>query len=108
MPNLRALHLGLPLLLLLAGAASRLPWLASPDRVVWDEECFGAAAARYLTGEMSLEFHPPLGKLLIAAGEVLLDAVYQIVEVVGNVAIGDYPIQGLPEDDGARLHLGDG
>lgn len=58
----------LAVLLLLAGAATRLPGLASPDRVVWDEECFGAAAARYLTGEMSLEFHPPLGKLLIAAG----------------------------------------
>ncbi len=64
----------LPVLLLLAGAATRLPGLAEPDRVVWDEECFGAAAARYLTGEMSLEFHPPLGKLLIALGLHLVDA----------------------------------
>lgn len=39
--------------------------------------------------------------------KMLLDAVYQIVEVVDNVAISNYPVQYLPEDNSARLHLVD-
>jgi dolichyl-phosphate-mannose-protein mannosyltransferase len=43
-----------------------------PIENVWDEIYFIPSAAKYTKGVYFMEAHPPLGKLLIAAGEVLL------------------------------------
>ncbi len=45
-----------------------------PAAFFWDENYHIAAAQKYLTGTYFMEQHPPLGKLLIAAGEALVDA----------------------------------
>ncbi|MEZ4814460.1 MAG: phospholipid carrier-dependent glycosyltransferase [Bdellovibrionota bacterium] len=43
-----------------------------PPTNVWDEGYFIPAAAKYIEGIHFMEPHPPLGKLLIAASELLL------------------------------------
>ncbi len=43
-----------------------------PPNVFWDEPYHIASAQKYLNGTFFMEQHPPLGKLLIAAGEKLL------------------------------------
>ncbi len=45
---------------------------AEPQRVYWDENYHIASAQKYLHGVFFMEQHPPLGKLLVAAGEKLL------------------------------------
>ncbi len=45
----------------------------NPQALFWDENYHIASAQKYLNGVFFMEPHPPLGKLLIAAGEVLLD-----------------------------------
>lgn len=45
-----------------------------PAFFFWDENYHVAAAQKYLNGVFFMEPHPPLGKLLIAAGEYLLAA----------------------------------
>lgn len=45
-----------------------------PAAFFWDENYHVAAAQKYLSGVYFMEQHPPLGKLLIAAGEALVDA----------------------------------
>ena len=55
------------LALALLGLATRLPGLADPPRVVWDEYFFAFFSSRYLVGEHYLDIHPPLGKMLMAA-----------------------------------------
>lgn len=45
-----------------------------PQAVFWDEPYHIAAAQKYLSGVYFMEQHPPLGKLLIAAGEKIIDA----------------------------------
>jgi dolichyl-phosphate-mannose--protein O-mannosyl transferase len=45
-----------------------------PKAVYWDENYHISAAQKYLNGVYFMEPHPPLGKLLIAAGEALFDA----------------------------------
>lgn len=42
-----------------------------PDRLFWDENYHVPATERYVEGIAQFEYHPPLGKLLTAAGEVL-------------------------------------
>jgi dolichyl-phosphate-mannose--protein O-mannosyl transferase len=42
-----------------------------PDAFFWDENYHIASAQKYLNGIYFMEQHPPLGKLLIAAGEVV-------------------------------------
>lgn len=44
----------------------------NPPSVFWDENYHIASAQKYLHGTYFMEQHPPLGKLLIAAGEKLL------------------------------------
>lgn len=44
-----------------------------PNALFWDENYHIASAQKYLNGVFFMEPHPPLGKLLIAAGEALLD-----------------------------------
>jgi len=46
----------------------------SPDQLYWDENYHIASAQKYLNRIFFMEPHPPLGKLLIAAGEALVDA----------------------------------
>jgi dolichyl-phosphate-mannose--protein O-mannosyl transferase len=45
-----------------------------PAQFIWDENYHVASAQKYLNGVYFMEPHPPLGKLLIAAGEWLVDA----------------------------------
>ncbi len=45
-----------------------------PQAVFWDEPYHIAAAQKYLSGVYFMEQHPPLGKLLIAAGEKIVNA----------------------------------
>lgn len=44
-----------------------------PAAFFWDENYHVASAQKYIHGVFFMEQHPPLGKLLIAAGEVLLN-----------------------------------
>lgn len=44
-----------------------------PPALFWDENYHIASAQKYLNGVFFMEPHPPLGKLVIAAGEALLD-----------------------------------
>lgn len=44
----------------------------NPPALFWDENYHIASAQKYLNGVFFMEPHPPLGKLLIAAGEKLL------------------------------------
>lgn len=46
----------------------------NPQAFYWDENYHVASAQKYLNGVHFMEPHPPLGKLLIALGEVLIDA----------------------------------
>ena len=43
-----------------------------PAAFFWDENYHIASAQKYLNGVFFMEPHPPLGKLLIAAGEALV------------------------------------
>lgn len=45
-----------------------------PQALFWDENYFVASAQKYLNGTFFMEPHPPLGKLLIALGEKIVDA----------------------------------
>jgi len=47
---------------------------SDPPHLFWDENYHIASAQKYLNGVYFMEQHPPLGKLLIAAGEHLVDA----------------------------------
>jgi dolichyl-phosphate-mannose-protein mannosyltransferase len=56
--------------LVLAGAMLVfLPGLSEPSMLFWDENYHLTSAHKYLAGVMSMEAHPPLGKLLIALSE---------------------------------------
>lgn len=46
----------------------------NPPYLYWDENYHIASAQKYLNGVYFMEPHPPLGKLLIAAGEKLFNA----------------------------------
>jgi len=43
----------------------------NPSNLFWDENYFIASAYKYINGSFFMEPHPPLGKLLIAAGELI-------------------------------------
>lgn len=45
----------------------------NPPALFWDENYHIASAQKYQNGTFFMEPHPPLGKLMIAAGEVLLN-----------------------------------
>lgn len=47
---------------------------SAPANFFWDENYHIPSAQKYLTGTFFMEPHPPLGKLLIALGEKLIDA----------------------------------
>ena len=48
-----------------------IPGYQKPALLFWDENFHIASAQRYLNNVFFLEPHPPLGKLVIAAGEYL-------------------------------------
>jgi len=45
----------------------------NPDALFWDENYHIASAQKYMNGVFFMEPHPPLGKLLIAFGEVIFE-----------------------------------
>jgi len=51
---------------------TRFGAITNPSGVFWDENFFVAAAQKYLHGVFFMEPHPPLGKLLIAGGEIMV------------------------------------
>lgn len=55
------------------GVASRFWDLGFPPRLTFDEEHFVVNARHYITGAADENDHPPLGKLLIAVGFLMLD-----------------------------------
>src|SRR3989338_7153839 len=63
-----------------------------PPHVFWDENYHIASAQKYLNKVYFMEQHPPLGKLLIALGEKIIDA-----NPVDNAFIGtDYATNFAP------------
>lgn len=59
--------------LLVLSYATIVSGFSRPQALFWDENYHIASAQKYLNGVFFMEPHPPLGKLLIAAGELLLD-----------------------------------
>jgi dolichyl-phosphate-mannose--protein O-mannosyl transferase len=47
---------------------------AEPAGFFWDENYHITSAEKYLNGTFFMQYHPPLGKLLIALGEKFMDA----------------------------------
>ena len=45
----------------------------NPDALFWDENYHIASAQKYMNGTFFMEPHPPLGKLLIAFGEIIFE-----------------------------------
>ncbi len=60
-----------------------------PAGFFWDENYHVAAAQKYLNGVYFMEPHPPLGKLLIAAGEEILQANEQQDDFTGTTYARD-------------------
>lgn len=52
--------------------------LAEPPYLFWDENYHVTSAERYIEGIAQFEPHPPLGLMLVAAGEALIDPNKQI------------------------------
>ncbi len=87
-------------------AAAGLSWstyfrnYAYPPHFYWDENYHVASAQKYLNGTFFMELHPPLGKLLIALGEFLLqpnadtaqfqDTMYAKIETDGGFSFAGY------------------
>jgi dolichyl-phosphate-mannose-protein mannosyltransferase len=55
-----------------------------PAALFWDENYHIASAQKYLNGVFFMEPHPPLGKLLIAAGEALVHANTEDNQFIGT------------------------
>ncbi|MBI3331873.1 phospholipid carrier-dependent glycosyltransferase [Candidatus Peregrinibacteria bacterium] len=55
-----------------------------PPHVFWDENYHIASAQKYLNGVYFMEQHPPLGKLLIALGEKMLNRNPSDAEFIGT------------------------
>ncbi|MGH7926092.1 MAG: phospholipid carrier-dependent glycosyltransferase, partial [Candidatus Binatus sp.] len=73
--------------LLIAAAITRFWHLGHPAEIVFDEVHFVAQARHYLHGESFLDPHPPLAKLVIAAG-ILIFGDHPFGWRVGNATIG--------------------
>lgn len=55
-----------------------------PPALFWDENYHIASAQKYLNGVFFMEPHPPLGKLMIAAGEALTHANLESNQFIGT------------------------
>jgi dolichyl-phosphate-mannose--protein O-mannosyl transferase len=51
-----------------------------PPSLFWDENYHIASAEKYIQGVFFMEPHPPLGKLLIAAGEKTLIRIETLIK----------------------------
>ncbi|TSC58677.1 MAG: hypothetical protein Greene041619_387 [Candidatus Peregrinibacteria bacterium Greene0416_19] len=63
----------------------------SPPNVFWDENYHIASAQKYLHGVFFMEQHPPLGKMLVAAGEKLLHPNARTDQFLGTDYGTDFP-----------------
>lgn len=66
-------HILYPAGLLLAAILTYCTLYGAPYSLFWDENYHIASAEKYLAGTMFMEPHPPLGKMLIAAGEAIIN-----------------------------------
>ena len=73
--------------LLIAAAITRFWHLGHPAEIVFDEVHFVAQGRHYLHGESFLDPHPPLAKLIIAAG-ILIFGDHPWSWRVGNATLG--------------------
>ena len=73
MKNLRQTYLALlyPAVLLVLSLGVYFTYYGSPQSMFWDENYHIASAQKHIDGVMYMEPHPPLGKMLMAVGEVL-------------------------------------
>lgn len=60
-----------PLLVLVLSLSIYFPYYGSPQAMFWDENYHIPSAQKHIDGVMYMEPHPPLGKMLMAVGEVL-------------------------------------
>ncbi len=81
-----------------------------PQSLFWDENYHVSSAERYLQGNLFMEPHPPLGKLIIALGEKLIhpnDGIDKTAVAVGDAKDDSIPhIAEIPKDfkfDGYRF-----
>src|ERR1019366_2221805 len=73
--------------LLIVAAITRFWHLGHPNEIVFDEVHFVAQGRHYLHGESFLDPHPPLAKLVIAAG-ILIFCCHPSMLLVGNATLG--------------------
>jgi dolichyl-phosphate-mannose-protein mannosyltransferase len=59
-----------PVVILLVSFSIYFPYYGSPQAMFWDENYHVANAQKHIDGMMYMEPHPPLGKMLMAVGEV--------------------------------------
>jgi dolichyl-phosphate-mannose-protein mannosyltransferase len=59
-----------PLLVLIVSLGIYFPFYGSPQSMFWDENYHIASAQKHIDGVMYMEPHPPLGKMLMALGEI--------------------------------------
>src|SRR5690606_25394782 len=62
-----------PAALLLASLLSYCTLYGLPNSLFWDENYHIASAQKHLDGVMYMEPHPPLGKMLLALGEAIVN-----------------------------------
>lgn len=60
-----------PVAILIISLGIYFPFYGSPQAMFWDENYHVASAQKHIDGVMYMEPHPPLGKMLMAAGEVM-------------------------------------
>jgi len=60
-----------PFLVLVISFAVYFPYYGAPQSMFWDENYHIASAQKHIDGVMYMEPHPPLGKMLMALGEVV-------------------------------------
>ncbi len=67
----------------------------TPNKVFWDENYHIASAQKHIEGVMYMEPHPPLGKMLIALGEVIVgvnsDIDRSVFAKTDYIKGGDFP-----------------
>jgi dolichyl-phosphate-mannose--protein O-mannosyl transferase len=66
----------------------------NPPSLFWDENYHISSAERYIQGKFYMEPHPPLGKLIIALGEKMINPNANIDKTA--VAIGDAKDDSIP------------
>lgn len=65
-------HFIYPAVLLIISFSIYFPFYGSPRSLIWDENYHIPSAQKHIDGIMYMEPHPPLGKMLMAIGDVVL------------------------------------